>query len=331
MRPSHMNLPPEEFVRVPHEKLAALVSAIGQAAGLPAARAALLADLLVGNDLKGVFSHGSRQIAAYARQMRDGELNTDPQVRIVSETAQTALMDGDGGLGYFPAYEGTLLAIEKAKATGMAAVLTRNHGHFGAAGIYARMTLGHGLLAFVTSGHQLHLRPGRPITDAGGGSPMAWTAPAGEEDGLVLDFGTMHDFYDEDPYRDELVRMAPGVALRHIGMGAVCQAWGGLLAGIPVDSGQADRRYPGANQGSLLICFRVSLFMPVEGFQQQMDAYSRGVRQLEPLPSFRESYLPGGIEVVREREYRAQGVPVGPKHREALAAAAKEFGVAVPW
>ncbi|MHB0879093.1 MAG: Ldh family oxidoreductase [Anaerolineae bacterium] len=331
MKPSHMNMPPEEFVPVPHERLEALVDAIGQAAGLPADKAALLARLLVGNDLKGVFSHGSRQIADYARLMRDGHLNPRPQVHVVHETPQTVLVDGDGGLGYFPAHDATLRAIEKAEATGMAVATTRNHGHFGAAGIYARMTLGHDLLTFVTSGHQLNLQPGDRITGAGGGSPMAFTAPAGEEDGLVLDFGTMHDFYDADAYRDELVRTVPGLVLRHVGMGAICQTWGGLLAGIPLDPHRAERRFDGANQGSLLMAFRISLFMPAERFKQEMDEYVRAVRRLEPLPPFSESYLPGGIEVARERQYRAEGVPVGAAHRDRLAAVAAEFGIAVPW
>lgn len=331
MKPSHMNLPPDEFIRVPHQEVETLVAAIGRAAGLPQDKASLLAELLVGNDLKGIWSHGSRQIADYARLMRDGQLNPDPQVHVAQETLQTVLVDGDGGLGYFPAYQGTLLAVQKAEATGMAALVTRNHGHFGAAGIYARLTLGHGLLTFVTSGHQLHLRPGRPLTDAGGGSPMAWTAPAGEEDSLVLDFGTMHDFYDQDPYRDDLIRMVPGVALRHIGMGEVCQAWGGLLAGVPLDPAAAKRQWPGANQGSFLFCLRVSLFLPQERFQEQMDAYARAVRQLQPLPPFAESYLPGAVEAAREREYRACGLPLSSRHRQTLAAVAGEFSVPVPW
>lgn len=328
---SHMNVPPQEFVRVRYQELETLVDAIGQAAGLPEEKAALLAGLLVGNDLRGVFSHGSRQIADYAAAMRGGNLNANPQVQVVHETPQTVIVDGDGGLGYFPAYEGTHLAIAKAEATGMAVMQSRNHGHFGAAGIYARMTLGHDLLTFVTSGHQLSLEPGRPVTAAGGGSPFAFTAPAGEEDSVVLDFGTMHDFYDEDAYRDDLVRMTPGLVLRHVGMGAICQAWGGFLAGVPLDPQRARPQWPGANQGSLLIAFRISLFMPPEQFKREMDEYVRAVRQLQPLPPFHDAYLPGGIEVVREREYRAKGVPLSGEHRQALSTVAAELGVPVPW
>jgi len=331
MKPSHMNLPPTEFIRVPHEQLRSFVSAAAQSVGLPPDKADLLGRLLSENDLRGVFSHGTVQITTYARLMRDGKLNNNPQVRVVQETAQTVVVDGDGGLGYFPAYQASLAAVDKAESNGMAIAMTRNHGHFGAGGIYARLTLGHDLLTFVTSGHQLDLKPGEPINAAAGGSPFTFSAPAGEEDDLVLDFGTMHDLYLGDAHREELERIVPGLAMRHIGMGAICQVWGGLLAGIPVDPARAKREWPGANQGSLLFTFKIGLFLPPDRFKAEMDEYVRRVRSLQPLPAFDQAYLPGGVEAAREREYRQLGVPVGPEHRRKLEDLARELGVAVPW
>jgi L-2-hydroxycarboxylate dehydrogenase (NAD+) len=220
-----VNQPPSAFVRVAHHQLFEFVTNASTAVGLSRERAVLLAELLVDNDLRGVFSHGTTQIATYARLMRDGRLNPRPNVEVVNETPVSVVFDGDGGLGYFACHAGTARAIEKAKTSGVAIMLTRNHGHFGAAGIYARMTLGHDLLCYVTSGHQLLLEPGHPLYDAAGGSPMAFTAPTEQEDPVVLDFGAMHDLYG--PPRDELAALAPGLVLRSIGLGEICQAWGG--------------------------------------------------------------------------------------------------------
>lgn len=331
-----MNEPPEEFVRIPHEQLHDFVARATQSVGLPESKATLLADLLVKNDLQGVFSHGTKAIATYAnngyaRLMRDGEYNADPDVAVVRESPVSVLLDGDGGLGYFPAYEGTQRAIEKATERGMAAVATRNHGHFGGAGIYARQAVDADLLAFVTSGHQLHLSPGDPIYDAAGGSPMAFGAPAAEESPIVLDFGTMHDLYAHSPHRDEIADLAPGLVLRHIGMGSICQSWGGLLVGLDMDGPREYQEYSGANQGSLALLFRPDLFSDPDRFKREVDEYIRQVLELEPLEGFEETMLPGGPEAKREREYRDQGIPVGPEHRTELEELGADLGIEVPW
>ena len=324
-----MNQPPKEFIRVPQEKLRSFVSAAGQQVGLPLDKADLLATLLVENDLRGVFSHGTTQIATYAILMRDGKLNPKPDARVIKETPVSLLVDGDGGLGYFPSYDGTERVIAKAKQAGIAVMLSRNHGHFGAAGIYARMTLGHDLLCYVTSGHQLHLDSGQPVYDAAGGSPMAFTAPTATEDPVVLDFGAMHDLYG--PPRDELAALAPGLVLRSIGLGEICQAWGGLLSGLRIDPEPPRWSWPGANQGSLVICLRIDLFAEADAFKAQMDAFVQRVRGLRSLAGVDRSLMPGGIEAERERQYRSEGIPVGPAHRQRLDELANVLGIPLPW
>jgi LDH2 family malate/lactate/ureidoglycolate dehydrogenase len=326
-----MNNPPERSEPVDHTRLHDFVVRATTHVGLPADRAGLLADLLTANDLRGVFSHGTQQVATYAILMRDGTLNKDPQVDVVQETDVSVLVDGDGGLGYFPAHDGTARVIDKAKERGIAVMLTRNHGHFGAAGLYSRMTLDHDLITYVTSGVQLRLPPTENIYRAAGGSPMSFSAPAGEEASLVLDFGAMHDLYANDPHRDEIARLTPGLVLRCIGMGEVCQSWGGLLSGLHADHDKPRWEWPGANQGSLVMTFRIDLFHDPTDFKREMDEYVRRVRQLEPLEGFSESYLAGGVEAAREERFRAEGVPVGDGHRERLDGLAAELGIDPPW
>src|SRR4051794_26634961 len=99
----------------------AFVREAARSAGIPDDHATLLSQLLIDCDLRGVLSHGSRQMVRYAREIRCGGVNPRPNVRAVQETPTSLLMDGDFGLGYFPAYEGTLKTIEKATQQGMAA------------------------------------------------------------------------------------------------------------------------------------------------------------------------------------------------------------------
>ena len=71
-----------------------------QGEGVPNVQTRLqLADLLVANDLRGVSSHGSMQMARYARELRSGELNPEAEVTVVRETPSSLLLDGGALVG----------------------------------------------------------------------------------------------------------------------------------------------------------------------------------------------------------------------------------------
>ena len=72
-----MNIPPtsQDTVHVPAAKLRSYVAALFQAVTMAAEDAELLAELLVLNDLRGVVSHGTRQVPAYIDHFRAGRLN----------------------------------------------------------------------------------------------------------------------------------------------------------------------------------------------------------------------------------------------------------------
>ena len=326
-----MNKVENDFIKVQADVMKNLVTTIAQKAGMPQANASFLADLLVKNDLRGVFSHGTQQIATYARIMRDGLINPDPRPFTIKETPTTVTLDGDGGLGYFAAYNGTEKLIKKCRAKGLAAVVTRNHGHIGAAGIYARLLAENDLIGYVTSGHQLQLSPDQSIMRAAGGSPMSFAVPAGQEASMVLDFGTMHDLYADSPHVPELFNLAPGLVFRSMGLGFMCQALGGFLAGVPVDENEVSRRYPGAHQGSLIIALDVNQFIPLAEFKQQMDAYMQITRQMQPMPGYDQATLPGVLEVQHEQDWIVSGIPVDDRHKAVLAKVAKEFGLSLPF
>jgi len=127
-----MNVPPVEAVRVPPAALQQFVVAILSAVGMEAEHASLLAHLLVTNDLRGVFSHGTRQVAPYARDLRAGTLNPRPQIQVLDETPTTFAVDGDGGLGYFAAWRAAHEIVDRARTAGVVVAVTRNHGHIGA-------------------------------------------------------------------------------------------------------------------------------------------------------------------------------------------------------
>ncbi|WP_274648559.1 Ldh family oxidoreductase [Paenibacillus humicola] len=322
-----MNTEPKEFVRTKPDKLKQLVLRLAQQAGMPEEKADLLAGLLVKNDLRGNFSHGSIQIVRYAQIMRDGLINPNPAVSITSDHGSTIVVDGDGGLGYFPASSAAEILVERCRTHGIAAAVTRNHGHIGAAGIYSRFLAENGLIGYVTSGHQLTLKPEDSIMQAAGGSPMSFAVPAGEAVPMVLDFGAMHDLYPDSPHVPELFNLAPGLVFRSMGIGYMCQALGGFLAGVPVEEERAVRRYSGSNQGSLIIALDINRFIPADAFKSEMDVYMRVTSQMKPMPGYEKATLPGVLELQRMQAWSAEGIPLSLHNRQLLLDTAAEFGV----
>ena len=69
----------------------------------------------------------------------------------------------------------------------------------------------------------------------------------------------------------------------------------------------------------------------VEAFESEIDRTADVIHELVPLPGYEKSYLPGGPEWEREADYRANGIPLGDRHRRGLETAARELGVSVPW
>ncbi|HKG05581.1 MAG TPA: Ldh family oxidoreductase, partial [Pedobacter sp.] len=109
--------------------------------GCPEKDAVLAADVLLKSDLRGIDSHGVARLSGYVRLWEKQRINATPDVRIVHQTATTATIDGDGGLGLVVAPFAMQVAIEKAKTYGSGWVAVKNSNHFGIAGYHALMAV----------------------------------------------------------------------------------------------------------------------------------------------------------------------------------------------
>ena len=84
--------------RVPAAQLGAFVTRAFVAAGLPEAEAQTVARYMVEADLRGSDTHGVIRLPLYVRRLRAGGINAKPNIRLVSDRASVALIDGDNGL-----------------------------------------------------------------------------------------------------------------------------------------------------------------------------------------------------------------------------------------
>ena len=119
---------------VPAAALEAFVARAFTALGVPGEQARQVAALMVEADLLGYETHGVFRLRQYVSRLRDGGCNPAPQLRLLRETAATALVDGDNGLGHLAMARACALAMAKARGAGIGWVGVRGGNHAGPGG-----------------------------------------------------------------------------------------------------------------------------------------------------------------------------------------------------
>ena len=66
------NYPPEHGIRLPAGEMVRLIVSLFEKVGMPRENAALLGDILTRNDLRCLFSHGTRQVPYYLQKIKGG-------------------------------------------------------------------------------------------------------------------------------------------------------------------------------------------------------------------------------------------------------------------
>ncbi len=330
--PLRANLPPPVHTRVMPAVLHGYALALLAHLDMPPDQAALLARLLVDSDLRGVHSHGTWQLARYVNELVSGGLNLRPQVRVLSDDAAVAVIDGDGGLGYTPSWMAAEAAIRKAKVFGLGAAATRNHGHFGAAGHYARACAAAGCIGIAASAVRHQPSPGACVWWAVSAPPLSIAIPAGGQPPIVPDMGIYLTEVRPETLAEKFP-LLPDAFYKLLGIGAVTQVLGCHLAGLFCGSPEDWGRRPAANQGAFVLAMDIARFLPLDEFTRHVEAFVAAARSMEPFPGAERAELPGGFEWQRERDYARDGVPVSPDHRRALdmAAAAAGFPTLEEW
>jgi len=128
--------------------LRAFTQNIFLAMGCSHEHAVLAADVLLLSDLRGIDSHGVARLTGYVRLWEKQRINATPDIKIVHETATTATVDGDAGLGLVVAPFAMKVAIKKAEKYGSGWVSVRNSNHFGIAGYHALMAVEKDMIGF---------------------------------------------------------------------------------------------------------------------------------------------------------------------------------------
>ena len=324
MNLNRRNYPPDHGIRVPSDDLKQLVVALFDKVDMSPEDADLLAGILTRNNLRCLYSHGTGQVPYYLQKIKDGNVNPRPNVTFVQEAAASLVVDGDGGLGYFPCYHGTMKAIEKAKTGGIAAVTTRNHQHVGSAGNYTRLALEHDCIGISASSHRTYLDPDALIFSIVDTSPSSIAVPAGEQPPIVMDMGGALIRFEQ-----ELFERIPTTYFKVMAFTSAVRALAGVLPGIHKKE-FIDSEWE-ANQGAFIAIIDVAHFMPIDELKSEMDRFVAEARATRPLPGMESAELAGGNEWTWTKDNERNGIPMSDDHVLALQEEADKLNVETPF
>lgn len=168
---------------IPAENLREFTLKVFIASGIAEEEARLATDVLIWASLRGVDTHGIRNLKRYYIDSaagvgrRDGVIIPDARLTIEEDHPTTAALNANGGLGLSVSVRAMNMAIDKAKGQGVGVVTVRNSTHFGAAGYYAHMAVEHDMLGFASTGYFFPHGQEKAVVPFGGLWPMLSTNP----------------------------------------------------------------------------------------------------------------------------------------------------------
>ena len=329
------------------EQLQEFTSAVFEHYGLSAADAAVAADVLVTADRRGIHSHGLARLWAYVRLFQQGEINPRPQISIMRQSASTAAVDGDNGLGMIVGTRANEIAIEKAEATGMSWVTVCHSSHYGIAGYYPLQALERDLIGWSMTNTSPVAAPLWGAISTLGSNPIAVAFPAGSEPPIVIDMSTAvvaggkvevaqrngeslpagwiidsegrpsirpKDFFEGGSL------LPLGGDQQHGGHKGYClmslvDLLAGVLSGanwgpfVPAFVLAQECVSPvGKGVGHCFAAMRIDAFMDLDDFRQRVDHWIQTMRSTRPAPGTDGPWIPGDPERLAEQECRTAGI-----------------------
>jgi LDH2 family malate/lactate/ureidoglycolate dehydrogenase len=172
------------------EDLEAWARAVLVRAGLEDHDAGVVAASLAFAERRGVASHGLLRLGTYVRRIQAGGINRTAKVRVDADLGALVVLDADDGPGACTGMYATDLAIDRAGRHGIACIIARNAGHFGAAGLFTNRMADAGLVGLAmcnTESVMCAPAGGRPVL---GTNPLAVAVPLPADARPQLDMAT---------------------------------------------------------------------------------------------------------------------------------------------
>jgi len=345
------------MTRINHNKLIRFVSRSFEKLGVPASDSEIAANVLVASDLRGVDTHGVIRFnphAWYVKWLRDGAMTAKPNIRVITQTPSTALLDADNGMGFVAGHRAMDLAIKKAKESGVGIVTVRNSRHYGMSAYYSMLALPHDMIGIAMTNASRQVVPTFGRDARFGTNPLCFAIPANDEKPFVLDMATTTAAAGKlelairlgkpvptgwalnekaQPTTDPKVaqqarRLLPLGGSREsgshkgYGLGILVEILCGVLTGT-VTALNANQEPRGHFFGAI----DPSAFRPAAEFKADMDRLIRELKATPPVEGENRVYVAGEIEFETAEERSERGIPLHESVLKGLRDVGEQLGV----
>jgi ureidoglycolate dehydrogenase (NAD+) len=323
-------------VLVKDKELRVLVTERLTEAGLNAAHAGIVADVLVHADLRGVRSHGVIRTEHYVTRLKAGSLNPNPNFILKELRSGAAVLNADAGMGHVACCEAMDKAAQMAKSSGIAMVGVENGSHCGALSYFVLRAVAKDMIGMAVTHTDKCVAPYGGAKAFFGTNPIAFGFPATKHPPVVLDMATSNTAFGnilhakeqgksipdnwgidgdgaptKDPHKVEA--MTPYGGYKGYGLALVIDVLTGVLMGAKygphINAMYGDYDKP-RELASLMIAIDPSTFTSADAFKAQMDAMVDDLHSQPPGPGFEQVLVPGEPQLILEKANLKSGVPV---------------------
>lgn len=322
--------------------------------GMSDAHAEILAAALVWADLRGVGTHGVSRIPRYAAWMASGVMNARPDIKAVTETPASVLIDADRAPGPVAMTAAMTAAMEKARANGIGMALVRATTHTASLGYYTEAAALQGFAAIATAASIPNMAYHGAKAAGVSTSPISIAVPGGAAGPLILDMATgiismgrlaqarrngeslpPDSALDAqgDPTTDPEMAETPlpMAGPKGSGLALMIECITSLIVANPILADTAGKPAKGRRhrQNALVLAIDISRFADPAVFRQEAGRLVTALKALPPEKAGGEIMMPGerGARTFLKRSQ--EGIPLTGKTLAALNALAAGLGIPV--
>jgi LDH2 family malate/lactate/ureidoglycolate dehydrogenase len=350
-------------VRVQAAAARDFVAQLFGAMDVPLDDSALVAQVLVSADLRGIRSHGLARIPYFLTRLDRAVIRPRPDFRFTAPTATTGVLDAGNGIGIVAADRAMTEAMAMAMSQGSGFVVVKDSSHFGYAGFWAERAMREGLIGISLSNSGGRVAPTFGVDSILGTNPLAVSIP-GAPDGtdFALDMATSTVAVGKvetalregrrlpagwvastrEPSLDEngvLSFDSPLLPLggegtdggghKGYGLALLVELLCGALGGTGFDA-----RVAGASgdsppaMGHLMGALKIDGFRPLHEVQTDMESTFDRIRESAKAPGHDRIFIHGEPESRAEQRHLEHGLAVSPAVIGQLERWASRLGVA---